>query len=406
MEDTPVQVKLWTLPFFMLILFSLLVGIVQISATSTLPIYVVKTSGSAAAAGMIVAIFSFAALFSRPVFGHFLDRHDRRIVLIISAAIYAAGYALLNLPMSVEMLLFMRIIHGIGFGGITTSTGTMVAELLHPTRMASGIGIFGMSNTVSTAIGPIIAFAIINKPGMGFPSLYVFITGVCVVVFLLSFFIKDHRPHAAAVEHGREMDQAHKQMKLTDRIYEKTALPPSIVMLFLALSLSGIFSFVTAYAVWRGIADASLFFTVYAVAILFIRVVNDYLIQRWGYNKLILAAMGMAFAGLVLLALATRLSIFLIVAVLYGFGFGIVNPLLNALIIQFAPVSRRGTANATFFLAMDVGMGFGSMLLGLLPQLLPEPIGYPSIYFISAVLVVFGTLYYLKTLKPRVHEFD
>lgn len=405
MENNPVQAKLWTLPYFMLILLSLLVGIVQMSTTTTLPIYVVETSGSAAAAGLIVAIFSFAALMSRPFFGHFLDRHNRSIVLVVSILIYAFGYALLNIPMPVEMLLLTRIIQGFGFGGITTATGTMVAELLHPSRMASGIGIFGMANTISTAIGPIIAFAIVNQPQMGYPFLYVFITIVCAVILLISFFIKDHRPHAAAVEHGHAMDKIHKQMKLADRIFEKSALSPSIVILSLALTLSGIYSFVTTYATWRGIEDASLFFTVYAGAILLIRVVNDYLIRRWGYNKLILAAMGLSMTSLVLLSLATRLEVFLIVAALYGFGFGIVYPLLNALVIQFAPVSRRGTANATFFLAMDIGMGFGSMLLGLLPQMLPDPIGFPSIYAVSAVLVVIGILYYLKTLKPRVHEF-
>jgi MFS family permease len=405
MDNKPNQAKLWTLPFFLLIVLNLLVGIVQISITTTMPIYVVKTSGSVAAAGMIVAIFSFAALFSRPVFGHFLDRHDRRLVLLVSTLIYGIGHALLNFPMSVELLLLLRIVHGVGFGGITTTIGTMVAELLHPTKMVSGIGIFGMAYTVSTAVGPIIAFAIVNHPSLGFPALYIFLGIVCGLSFLLSFLIKDHRPHAAAVVHGHEMDLIHKQMKLADRIYEKTALAPSLVMLFMALSISGIFSFMTAYASWRGIADASLFFTVYAITILVVRVVNDYLIAKLGYNRLILVAMGMALAGLLVLAVATKLEVFLIIAVLYGFGFGIINPLLNALVMQFAPVARRGTANATYFLAMDIGMGFGSMLLGLLPQLLPTAYGYPSIYFVSAGLVLIGVVFYLKLLKPRVHEF-
>ena len=99
MDNKPNPAKLWTLPFFLLIMLNLLVGIVQISITTTMPIYVVKTSGSVAAAGLIVAIFSFAALFSRPVFGHFLDRHDRRLVLLVSTLIYGVGHALLNFPM-------------------------------------------------------------------------------------------------------------------------------------------------------------------------------------------------------------------------------------------------------------------------------------------------------------------
>lgn len=269
MEKNQPGTRLWTLPFTMMITLNLLFGLVQMITQTTLPVYVVEQSGSAAKAGLIVGIFSFAALLSRPFFGHFLDRHNRQIVLVISSILYLISYGLLNVPMSVDMIIVLRVLQGFGFGGISTTMGTMVAELIHPSRMAAGIGIFGLSYTLSTAVAPIIAFAIVNNQNLGYTALFILITVISGLGFLLSFAIRDHRPHAAAVEHGREMDALHHQMKLADRIYEKAALPPALVMLCLAISLSGIYSFLTTYAAWRGIQNVGLFFTFYSVAILY-----------------------------------------------------------------------------------------------------------------------------------------
>lgn len=135
------------------------------------------------------------------------------------------------------------------------------------------------------------------------------------------------------------------------------------------------------------------------------RLSNNALLTRLGMNRLVYLTILLIVCSLVALAFAGSLAIFIIVAILYGLGYGVINPLLNALVFQLSPVSRRGTANATFYLAMDIGMGSGSILLGLLPQILPEASGYPAIFLTSAVIALIGAGLYTLILQPKIRKY-
>src|SRR5699024_12827049 len=57
------------------------------------------------------------------------------------------------------------------------------------------------------------------------------------------------------------------------------------------------------------------------------------------------------------LSLHDALPILLVAAVLYGLGFGCVQPALQAWAVKDAPANRKGMANATFFSFFDLGIG-------------------------------------------------
>ena len=67
-------------------------------------------------------------------------------------------------------------------------------------------------------------------------------------------------------------------------------------------------------------------------------------------------------------------------AILYGLGFGTVQPALQASAINTTPPRKRGMANATFFSAFDLGVGLGAMTFGLVAQYAD----YNMIYWVSA----------------------
>ncbi|MGN0691183.1 MAG: MFS transporter [Oscillospiraceae bacterium] len=55
---------------------------------------------------------------------------------------------------------------------------------------------------------------------------------------------------------------------------------------------------------------------------------------------------------------------FLIIAVLLGLGYGILQPLFQSLVTGTTPIRNRGTANATYMLSYDIGIGIGSLCMG------------------------------------------
>lgn len=65
-------------------------------------------------------------------------------------------------------------------------------------------------------------------------------------------------------------EQGQKETKKRSLI-EPSAVPASIVTLFVTISMSGIFSFLSAFGLAREIGNIGMFFTVYAGAILLVR---------------------------------------------------------------------------------------------------------------------------------------
>ena len=141
-------------------------------------------------------------------------------------------------------------------------------------------------------------------------------------------------------------------------------LPTSLVFLFVVLPYGAVMAFVAAYGLEQDVSQIGLYFTVFAVALFVVRLGVGRVSDRYGVTVAIVPGLVSMFAGLVILWWADTLVIFLISAVLFGLGFGVVLPLLQATAYSFAPIERRGAASATLFATADIGYGLGAILLG------------------------------------------
>jgi MFS family permease len=49
------------------------------------------------------------------------------------------------------MIIFIRILHGIGFGIHSTTSGAVIADIVPKSRLGEGLGYFGIYNTIAVA---------------------------------------------------------------------------------------------------------------------------------------------------------------------------------------------------------------------------------------------------------------
>ena len=70
-----------------------------------------------------------------------------------------------------------------------------------------------------------------------------------------------------------------------------------------------------------------------------------------------------------------------------AFAFGMLMPVFNTLAVQRAPAHRRGAASATFYLFIDIGIGLGSAIWGLVIDYL----GFDAMFTGAAICLVPGT---------------
>jgi MFS family permease len=99
---------------------------------------------------------------------------------------------------------------------------------------------------------------------------------------------------------------------------------------------------------------------------------------------------------MVALGLADGPVLFYAGAGLIGFGYGAIQPSVQALVIAEVPAERRGAATATYLTAMDAGIGLGSFVLGLFVGWW----GYRSMFLIGGLFVLASLLVYRWARTP------
>ena len=84
-----------------------------------------------------------------------------------------------------------------------------------------------------------------------------------------------------------------------------------------------------------------------------------------GHRNVLLPCLVAPPAGLLLLALAQGTNTFLVAAIVFGAGFGLMYPAYTAYVMAHVPTSRRGAAFGAMLAAFDTGIGTGSYVDGL-----------------------------------------
>lgn len=75
---------------------------------------------------------------------------------------------------------------------------------------------------------------------------------------------------------------------------------------------------------------------------------------------------------------------------LLGLGYGILQPLFQSFVTGTTPAPKRGAANATYLLSYDIGIGIGSLVMGVFQ----ESIGLATGFALTAIGYVIGGIFY------------
>ncbi|KGK86308.1 arabinose ABC transporter permease [Desulfosporosinus sp. HMP52] len=380
--------QIWSKTFFLILLVSFLMFMSMYMLLPTLPLYAQSLGGNETIAGTIVGIFTLSAVLVRPWFGNLLDYRGRKLILLIGISIFLVSVIAYNLAFTIISLLTIRAVHGIGWGASTTATGTMASDVIPAARRAEGMGYYGIAATIAMSLGPALGLYLVkyNSYSLLFAGSALLAGLGLIGSFFINYETSNKRQDKSKVPHVKGV------------ILEITAIPSALVLFFITLTYGGIVSFLPAYAGFRGVDNIGIFFTVYALVLLLGRPIIGKLSDKYGPRMFLVPGILMLVAALVLLSIASSLPMFLLVAILYGLGFGTVQPILNALVITLSPPERRGAANATFAVAMDLGIGLGAVILGFIAQ----ELGYAYMYGSSVIFALLALVMYFSFLRKNI----
>jgi len=115
--------------------------------------------------------------------------------------------------------------------------------------------------------------------------------------------------------------------------------------------------------------------------------------DRRGDNSVIYFGLVFFVISFIVLSLSTANWHVVVAGVLAGLGYGTLMPAVQAVSVGVVDKSEFGSAFSTLFLFVDLGFGFGPVILGAVVS----AIGYGSMYAVLAGVGVIAGIYYLFT---------
>ena len=374
--------KIWTGNFLLNFSFTLIVPL--------LPLYLSETFGASNdTIGMALAGYTLMALIIRPFSGYVVDNYPRKTVLLICNFLFFLLFFGYIIAGTLTMFTIFRTLHGAPFGSTTVAASTVAIDVLPSSRRTEGIGYYGLSNNLATALGPVLAIYMLQAFKGDFHALFWLSTAFSLAGLLIDASIK--LP-------SREFKPEKKVISL-DRFFLLKGWREALAIVTYAFSYGVISTYVAIYGKEElGMTGGTgIFFSLFAVGLIVSRLTGAKALRenRVSYN----ASVGViaSMLGYLLFAAVHNPAGYFASAFVIGLGNGHMYPAFQNMFINLAENSQRGTANSSILTSWDAGVGLGVLCGGVIS----EHAGYHSAFWAALAVNAAGVVWYF--IQTRKH---
>ena len=322
---------------------------------------------SAGSAGAVTGVLMFGGVLAELATPRLMARLGVRRVLAIGLVLLGTPSLLLVVSDQLAVIVAVCAVRGVGFGLTVVASGSLVVSLVPAERRGEGLGVFGV---------------VASAPG--------------IVALPAGVWLADHAGYrlvfalaavAALGEPSGLLDglRSGSQMRLA-LAFVATTVAAGIVVAF--LPLAGLSSSAGAAAL-----------LVQAVTATVGRWAAGRYGDRRGHRRLLVPGLVTTALGMALLAGAANPVSLMAGAALFGVGFGAVQCVTLAMMIERVEPSGYGMVNAVWNLAYDMGYGAGPVAFGAIVG----RTGYPVAFALTAVLVLTALVPALRD-RPRTRH--
>lgn len=368
--------------------------------------YALTLGVSAVIAGIITGSMSVVSLFLRPIAGNITDRFSKyRLSCIAGVLIFIGVVGYCIAPNGVWLIIF-RLINGTGFVLATVCMTTWLGLLVPRNHVGEAMGFYGLMNALAMAIAPAVGIHFYKI--IGYREALLLAAGAAFIMLVVIQFVSNHayplvqntRCATSANTCSSESKAPWKNVK----ILQKDAFPITLFMICFSIPY-----FATQADLVEYVADASLhvssglFFIIYAVALLIIRVVfkKYFDLVRFGIWFWISTV---AMAGyLLMMSFMSNDILMSIAAILLSIGYGVIYSVNQSTAMMLAPRSEQGLASSTFYIGLDIGMATAPMIGGVLATCVPHALFFPAmLVLLPLACMVYG--YYRTSLNNAINH--
>lgn len=383
---TESEPPLWTRSFLLVCGIHLLAYSSYAAVNPTFAVYLDTVTHSKSLVGVAFGVFTFAAVIARPLAGWLLDRVGRRFVQAVAAVALASATLSFTWVTLIWSVILLRALHGIAWGINSTATPTIAADVVPSERRSEGFGYFGVIPNVALMVLPPISLWVAHR--FGFEAQFAGAAVLSLLALGPVVTLDDTAPATSSI----------------GELYAREAAPAAVLIGLASVPLGAIDALLPLYAPTVGLANAGLFFTAMGAAIIIARSVLGQL--PGSTSRLLLLSFLLQVGGLTVVASVPSLFVIrelplglLGGAALFGFGFALVFPLLQNVAVSATETTQNGSATATILIGMDLGIGVGAIVFGILA----DAVSFSLVYLLAA-LSSLGGAFVTVLLRPNIDQ--
>ncbi|MDO4305545.1 MAG: MFS transporter [Eubacteriales bacterium] len=369
--------KIWNKKFVLLFITNLLMMATFYASVPILPIYCQQIGITGAKIGMVLTAMSVATVLFRPVAGYILDNFNRYYTYMLFLALFCLPFlGFIAFPFFGALVL-IRLYMGAVYSVCGSATTTLAGDVLPEDKVRVGVNRFALTISLGMAAGPFVGIQVQNH--MSSKASFLLLFALTVIALICVSFCRIEYPKVER-----------KKFVLSDAFY-KPALPFMFNMMFIMIPFGAVLAYTSIFAQEKGLSNVTPYFYVFLVA--------GMLVSKFSTQKMIDAGKHRILVGLSLVVLMVTMASYffmetgvhlLAAGFLLGLGYGILQPLFQSFVTGTTPGPKRGTANATYLLSYDIGIGIGSFAMGMFQ----ESIGLSAGFAITAAAYIIGAIIY------------
>ncbi|RTX74076.1 MFS transporter [Mammaliicoccus sciuri] len=334
--------------------------------------------------GIVMGAYMLTAMVFRPWAGQIIARVGPikvlRIILIINAiALFIYGFT------DLQGYVVARTMQGICTAFFSMSLQIGIIDSLPEKHRSEGVSLYSLFSTIPNLIGPLIAVSIWQVDNMT-----LFAVVVIVIALTTTFF-------------GYRVTLDENQRDTTNEIPEipfngitvfgqffknKELFNSGFIMIVTSIVFGAVSTFIPLYTVSLDFANAGIFLTIQAIAV----VVARYNLRKYipsdglWHPKYMISVLSLLMIASITTAFGPQIPVIIFYggAILIGTTQAMVYPTLTSYLSFVLPKVGRNMLLGLFIACADLGIALGGVMMGPLSDIL----GFKGMYIICGILVL------------------
>jgi integral membrane protein len=346
---------------YTVVLFTFIDLFTQLPVMST---FAASLGASAALAGFIVGLYSLSNTLGNVLAGILTDRSGAYPVLCVGLAATSVVLLTYGAVDNAQALMLVRFLHGFLSGLIVPAAFTFLANRTQREKQGSRSAVTGAFVGSAAILGP--AYSGIMASRTSVPFVFATVAALGFALFLIVLFALRSTGKPAG---KTAADRAERKLRLNRGIAQ--AFAGAFFLMFSQGALAYLLPLHVESLGYSARLSGTLMSMFGLVAVAMFSLPTNRLFDR--VPPLYCFSAGLAILGVsqMLIGQSQAMPVLYAVLALYGFGFSLLFPAMNTLLVHATTPENRGQAYGYFYAFFSVGTVAGSTGIGLLPAAVP-----------------------------------